>query len=93
MEVPPGAIELARSCIGPAAFRKGRHLAIQFHPDADGCLAELWLHLHQSLAESALAAKGLTSTDYIAQTATHAANARDHAFHLFDSWLALALAP
>jgi GMP synthase (glutamine-hydrolysing) len=31
--VPPGATELARSPVGPQAYRTGRTLAVQFHPE------------------------------------------------------------
>ena len=31
---PPGATEIARNEVGPQAFRHGRHLGVQFHPEA-----------------------------------------------------------
>ncbi len=41
-ELPPGAQLLATSPAYPQAFRYGRALAIQFHPDADALLAVEW---------------------------------------------------
>ena len=41
--VPPGALGLARSTAGPQAFRHGRHLGLQFHPEADRGVLEAWL--------------------------------------------------
>ena len=32
--VPPGATEIARNESGPQAFRHGRHLGTQFHPES-----------------------------------------------------------
>jgi GMP synthase-like glutamine amidotransferase len=32
--LPPGAVQLAHNRLGPQAFRVGRHLAVQFHPEA-----------------------------------------------------------
>jgi GMP synthase-like glutamine amidotransferase len=40
--VPDGAIELARSPVGPGAFRLGPHLGLQFHPEADAAMAAGW---------------------------------------------------
>jgi hypothetical protein len=40
---PPGASELARSATGPQAFRHGRSLGLQFHPELDPDLLRLWL--------------------------------------------------
>ena len=34
---------LARNALGVQAFRTGRHLAVQFHPEVDGEQFRLWL--------------------------------------------------
>ena len=40
---PPHATELARNDLGVQAYRLGRHLAVQFHPEVDGDQFRLWL--------------------------------------------------
>ena len=40
--VPPHAEELARSPIGPQAWRLGRSLAVQFHPEATESMLARW---------------------------------------------------
>ena len=41
---PPGAAVLARNDLGVQAYRLGRHLAVQFHPEVDGDQFRLWLN-------------------------------------------------
>lgn len=41
--VPPGAVELARSDVGPQAFRFGRSFGVQFHPEATADSVGVWL--------------------------------------------------
>jgi GMP synthase-like glutamine amidotransferase len=41
--VPPGATEIARTANSSQAFVLGRALALQFHPEIDEALLELWL--------------------------------------------------
>jgi GMP synthase-like glutamine amidotransferase len=79
--VPPGATELARSPAGPAAFRAGRNLGLQFHPEATETMGEIWAHSdpNRSLAEvQTLAREG----------ARYGPPARAQAFALFDAWYA-----
>ena len=40
---PAQATVLARNALGVQAFRLGRHLAVQFHPEVDGEPFRLWL--------------------------------------------------
>jgi GMP synthase-like glutamine amidotransferase len=40
--LPPGAIELARNASGLQAFRSGRNLAVQFHPEMTAGLIASW---------------------------------------------------
>jgi GMP synthase-like glutamine amidotransferase len=83
MRVPPGAVELARSPAGPAAFAFGPHLAVQFHPEVDVERVAAWAERDEHLA-----AVGLTPDDVVAQSEVHAPAAREQAFALFDRWLA-----
>jgi GMP synthase-like glutamine amidotransferase len=41
--LPPGATEIARTANASQAFALGRALALQFHPELDRTLLELWL--------------------------------------------------
>ena len=86
MRVPPGAREVARSPAGTAAFRRGPHLGVQFHPEADGSLVDLWARTDSRLAEA-----GLTPAALAEQSAVHAGGARERALRLFDGWLAAAI--
>lgn len=49
LEVPPGAEELARSPAGPAAFRAGPHLGLQFHPEVTPAQMTAWLGMDPEL--------------------------------------------
>lgn len=86
MRVPPGALELARSPAGPAAFSHGPHLGVQFHPEVDVERVAVWAR-----ADPNLAAVGLTPDELVAQSEAHAPAAREQAFRLFDRWLSGAL--
>jgi GMP synthase-like glutamine amidotransferase len=43
--LPPGAVELARNAVGPQAFRAGRSLGVQFHPEITTAMVRGWLDL------------------------------------------------
>jgi GMP synthase-like glutamine amidotransferase len=76
---PPGAVELARSPAGAAAFRAGRHLGLQFHPEATATMGEIWGHTdpNQSPADVQVLAR---------EGARYELAAREQAFTLFDAW-------
>jgi GMP synthase-like glutamine amidotransferase len=77
--VPDGATELARSPMGPGAFRIGPHLGLQFHPEADAAMAAGWAAKdpdQTAASRAALAAAG----------ARWDPPARALAYALFDSW-------
>ncbi len=82
IELPSGAHELARSPAGPAAFRQGRHLGLQFHPEADAELLDVWAGMDPRLHES-----GVTVQELAEQSAEFSAPALDQAHRLFDRWL------
>ena len=81
MQLPPGGRELARSPAGVAAFRHGRHLALQFHPEADAALASTWAR-----TDPQLSATQITPEQLDAQGARHADAALPQAYALFDRW-------
>jgi GMP synthase-like glutamine amidotransferase len=83
MHLPPGARALAHSPAGLAAFRHGRHLGLQFHPEVDAELVERWAR-----TDPKLPATGITVEDLAAQSRAHADAALGQAFALFDGWLA-----
>jgi GMP synthase (glutamine-hydrolysing) len=84
LEPPPGAVELARSPAGPAAFRSGRNLGVQFHPEATPAIADAWAH-----AESGeLAAIGVSPDQVAEQGLRSGAEAAAAATRLFDGWWA-----
>lgn len=87
IELPPGARELARSPAGPAAFRSGRHLGLQFHPEADGEIVDLWARTDSQLHHA-----GVTVEELAEQSAEHSAPALELAYRLFDHWLETVLA-
>lgn len=82
--VPPGATELARSPAGASAFRAGRHLGLQFHPEATAAMGASWGRAdpnQPAAAVRALAREG----------ARCEGPARPQAFALFDAWYARAV--
>jgi len=81
--LPPGATLLARSAAGPAAFRLGRHVGLQFHPEATPAIADSWGAERSGDPDvdvDRLAADG----------ERHGAGAARRAAALFDRWWALA---
>lgn len=79
--LPPGARELARSPAGPAAFTSGQHLGLQFHPEADGAIVDVWARADPRLHDA-----GVTVHELAEQNAKFSAPARDQAYRLFDRW-------
>jgi GMP synthase-like glutamine amidotransferase len=83
LRVPPGAELLAESPAGPAAFRHGPHLGVQFHPEATPEIVDSW-----AVADSALDSYGITREELAEQSRRHGETARQAAFKLFDEWWA-----
>jgi GMP synthase-like glutamine amidotransferase len=78
--LPPGAELLARSAAGPSAFRHGRHLGVQFHPEVTPEIVAAWSERyrpeHPELDYERLARDGEANR----------APAPTRAFELFDRW-------
>jgi GMP synthase-like glutamine amidotransferase len=88
--VPPGAEPLAERPSGPQAFRAGRHLGVQFHPEATADIAAQWSRMEDPERLDRL---GLTPEALARQSEQHAAAAASRARRLFDAWYARAAAP
>ena len=82
--VPPGAELLARSPVGPQAFRAGPHLGVQFHPEVTPAIALDWATSYPASIDRA----GTTLAAVRAGGDAHAADARRRAHALFDAFLA-----
>jgi GMP synthase-like glutamine amidotransferase len=81
--LPPGVRELARSPVGPAAFRTGRCLGLQFHAEADAELVHEWASTDPKLHTA-----GVTVQEVDEQGAEASGPALERAYELFDRWLA-----
>jgi GMP synthase-like glutamine amidotransferase len=81
---PPAAAELlATTPAGPAAFRHGRHLATQFHPEVTPDIVDAW-----AASEVRLGALGISPAQLRADGERHAPAAAEQAYALFDAWWA-----
>ncbi|MEX2255297.1 MAG: type 1 glutamine amidotransferase [Acidimicrobiia bacterium] len=81
---PPGATLLARSDVGPQAFRLGSALAVQFHPEVTPEIVGRWA----TTDPGPVARAGLTADELVARTAAEQPRARRAATHLVDTFLA-----
>ena len=82
---PPTAQVLARNDAGVQAFRLGRHLAVQFHPEVDGPQLKRWL---DSGGFTDAAALGIDPAQFLADTIKEEPAARDRADRLVSAALA-----
>lgn len=82
--LPPGARLLAAGDTGPQAFAHGRHLAVQFHPEATREVITPWVEL----SRDELSALGIDGDALLDETERRAADARPRAYRLLDAFLA-----
>ncbi len=87
---PPQARLLARNEVGVQAFSVGRHLAVQFHPEADGELLRLWLEVG---GREEVAQAGYDPDRFLAETYAEEPGARERAGQLVASALLIAQQP
>ncbi len=80
---PPEAEVLATSPYAVQAFRLGRHLGVQFHPEVDAAQLAAWFG-----ADSSAGRAGARAPEFIAQAIEHDALARQRAEVLVDTFLA-----
>ena len=83
---PPAAIVLARNDVAVQAFRHGRHLAFQFHPEVDGPQLKRWLDAGGNADAEGL---GLDPDQFLADTIREEPAARDRAARLVAAFLRL----
>ncbi|MEV7392217.1 MULTISPECIES: type 1 glutamine amidotransferase [unclassified Streptomyces] len=81
---PPGAEELARNSVCTQAFRLGRSLGVQFHPEITAATVRLWLELDGT--EQCLR-QGVDPGELVARTHELEEAARLNAHRLVDGFL------
>ena len=86
LELPHGAVELARSPAGTAAFRLGRNLGLQFHPEARSERAASWAEAERDRLRSL----GIDPATVAAGGKRHGHAAAAAARRLFAGWWRLA---
>lgn len=84
--VPPGATELARSSVGPQAWRLGRTFCTQFHPEAHEAIMARWT---QGPGATELGNFGSSVEQVMAETRVNTPVSREHAALLVDWFVAL----
>ena len=85
--LPDGATVLARNDAAVQAFRIGRHLAVQFHPEVDGPQLKRWL---DSMGTREARGAGVDPDQFLADTIREEPAARARADRLVAAALALA---
>jgi GMP synthase-like glutamine amidotransferase len=84
---PAHATVLASNALGVQAYRLGRHLAVQFHPEVDGDQFRLWLNAG---GRTEIEAAGLDPDRLLAQTVAEEPEAAARAGRLVASALRIA---
>jgi GMP synthase-like glutamine amidotransferase len=85
--LPPGAEELARSARALQAFRHGRHIGVQFHPEATIEVVRGWAREERERLDAMGIADGEAMLE---QGRSYEPGAREGAFRLFDAFWARA---
>ena len=85
--LPPAATVLASNDVAVQAFRIGRHLAVQFHPEVDGPQLKRWLDAH---TDSDPATLGIDPEQFLADTISEEPAARERASQLVAAALRIA---
>lgn len=84
-QLPPVATEIARSEIASQAFTYGRTLALQFHPEIDAHVLDLWLAMEGGCVE--VESEGIEVAQLRAQTKAIESESNLRGFELVDRFL------
>jgi GMP synthase-like glutamine amidotransferase len=82
--VPPRAEELARSAVGPQAWRLGRSFCTQFHPEATETMLTAWT---SGGGRTELEQRGTTVDAFLEDTRRNVKASRENSDHLVDWFL------
>lgn len=82
---PPGALEIAMTDVAPQAFTFGRTLALQFHPEIDPYVLDLWLEMEGGCAE--VEGEGLVVEELRKETREQEPYSNKRAHDLVDQFL------
>ena len=82
---PPGSTELARNELCPQAYVYGRTLGVQFHPEIDADILDLWLAMEGGRAEAE--SEGVVVEDLRTQTKNLEKQSNQRGYDLVDQFL------
>lgn len=84
-QLPPQAKEIARTALASQAFTCGRTLALQFHPEIDPHVLDIWLEMEGGRAE--VEGEGLVVETLRQQTREQEPRSNQRAYALVDRFL------
>ena len=84
-QLPPGAVEVARTEIASQAFTFGRTLGLQFHPEIDAHVLDLWLAMDGGCVE--VESEGVIVDELRAQTKAIEPETNKRGYDLVDRFL------
>ncbi len=83
--IPSGSTEIARNDLCPQAFVHGRTLGMQFHPEIDAQVLDVWLAMEGGCAE--VEAEGVVVTELRARTRALENESNQRGYDLVDRFL------
>jgi GMP synthase-like glutamine amidotransferase len=84
-QLPKGAVEIARTEIASQAFTFGRTLGLQFHPEIDAHVLDLWLAMEGGCVE--VESEGVVVNELRAQTKAIEPETNKRGYELVDRFL------
>jgi len=84
-QLPAGAVEIARTEIASQAFAYGRTLGLQFHPEIDAHVLDLWLAMEGGCVE--VESEGVVVNELRAQTKVIEPETNKRGYELVDRFL------